>query len=316
MNPDKKILRICAAALLCAVLVRFLDGYSLTDAQRSRVSAALVFLGTGRVVRMEDTVPMQQAEETLPAPTEPLPAVFSLEDRSLVEINDTIGAHPDAESLLLQPLNWKLCGEKPTVLILHTHASESYEKTENYTESSAYRTLDENYNVISVGDHLAETLSQQGIAVLQDKTLHDYPSYNGSYSNSRKTLAGYLQEYPSIQLVLDIHRDAMADSAGNQIGYTVSTEKGTAAKVMLVVGCNNPGWQENAALAVKLQAQLEKLCPGICRPMSLRKSRFNQDLSPGAILIEMGAAGNTRQEALLAAEYVAQAILALAGGTT
>ena len=193
---------------------------------------------------------------------------------------------------------------------------ESYEKTENYTESSAYRTLDENYNVISVGDHLAEILSRQGIAVLQDKTLHDYPSYNGSYSNSRKTLATYLQEYPSIQLVLDIHRDAMADSAGNQIGYTISTEKGTAAKVMLVVGCNNPGWQENAALAVKLQAQLEKLCPGICRPMSLRKSRFNQDLSPGAILIEMGAAGNTRQEALLAAEYVAEAILALAGGVT
>ena len=89
---------------------------------------------------------------------------------------------------------------------------------------------------------------------------------------------------------------------------------------MLVVGSDagglsHPHWQENMALAVKLHAQLEKNCPGICRPISFRSQCFNQDLSPGALLVEVGAAGNTRAEALLATEQLAQGILALAHGT-
>ena len=232
----------------------------------------------------------------------------------MVEVNDYAGKDPDIETLLLAPLDWDLTGDEPTVLIFHTHASESYTKTEQYTESSQYRTLNEEYNVISVGEQVAQLLEQQGICVLHDKSLHDYPSYNGSYSNSRASVEKYLQDYPSIRLVLDVHRDAMVDSMGKQIGYTVDTEKGKAAKVMLVVGGNNTAWKENMSLAVKLQARLETLCPGICRPISLRKSKFNQQLSPGAILIEMGAAGNTRQEALVAAEYVAEAVLSLSQG--
>jgi len=95
----------------------------------------------------------------------------------------------------------------------------------------------------------------------------------------------------------------------------VETGTEEVAKMMLVVGTNHVAWQENMALAVKLQAQLEKLCPGICRPTSLRTARFNQDLSGGMVLVEMGAAGNTRQEALLAAEYLADAVISLAHGT-
>lgn len=313
---DRKILRICTAVILCAALARLLSNYDIMQDQ-SKVASAVLFLGTGRVARLEETEKLQPVEETVPTVTEPEQTAlrFSQEDAALLEIQDFSGVNPNPEELLQLPLSWDLTGEEPTVLILHTHATESYTPTEDYIESSDFRTLDEKFNVVSVGDHLAALLSRQGISVLHDKTLHDYPSYNGSYSNARQTLSRYLEEYPSIRLVLDIHRDAMSDSSGSQIGYTVSIEQGTAAQVMLVVGSNHSGWKDNAALAAKLQVQLEKLCPGICRPLVFRQSRFNQDLSQGAVLIELGAAGNTRQEALLSAEYIADAILSLAQGT-
>ncbi len=313
---DRKILRICTAVLLCAVLARLLSNYDILQ-DRSKVASAVLFMGTGRVVQLNEEASPQSTDETLPAATQPeqRPLRFSPEDAALLEFQDFSDVDPNPEALLQLPLDWELWGEEPTVLILHTHATESYTPTEDYTESSDFRTLDEKYNVISVGEHLAELLYEEGICVLHDKTLHDYPSYNGSYANARQTLARYLEEYPSIRLVLDLHRDAMSDSSGNQLGYTVSTEKGTAAQVMLVVGSNHSGWKTNAALAAKLQVQLEKLCPGICRPLVFRQSRFNQDLSQGAVLVELGAAGNTRQEALLSAEYIADAILSLANGT-
>ena len=94
-----------------------------------------------------------------------------------------------------------------------------------------------------------------------------------------------------------------------------------SAQLMLVMGTNasgqeHPNWQENLSLGLKLQAVLQQKYPGICRPLALRAQRFNQDLSPGALLIEVGAAGNTRQEALTAMEALAEGILALAKGTT
>lgn len=310
VNYDRNILRICAAVILCAVLFRALDALNTYHAD---AAATLLFLETGRIA--QPTEP--SAPETVPTIAATEPAVsFAAEDAAAIAVNNFADVTPDMEALLLQPLQWDLTGQTPAVLILHTHASESYLNTENYPESGDFRTLDEQYNVISIGAYVAQLLSRQGIAVVHDKTLHDYPSYNGSYENARQTIAAYLEKYPSIQLVLDIHRDAMADSSGNQLGYTVSTEQGTAAQVMLVVGCNNEDWEKNAALAAKLHAQLENMCSGICRPLVFRQSRFNQDLSAGAVLIELGATGNTRQEALLAADYVARAIIALAHGTT
>ncbi len=319
MEQDKKLLRLCTAVIVSAMLIRLLANL-LPGVQRisdGDMATALLFLQTGRVVRYVDTSNLPQ--ETVPEPeTQPAPAgvCFTGEDVKLLQLRDYAGKDPDLEKLLLQPLAWHLTGEEPTVLILHTHGSESYENTEGYTESSQYRTLQEEYNMISIGDHLTELLQAQGIGVIHDRTIHDYPSYNGSYDNSRAAAELYLQLYPSICLILDLHRDAAVDSLGNQVGYTVQTPQGQAAKLMLVMGTGHEAWEENLSLALKLQVQLEKNCPGICRPISLRKSKFNQQLCPGAVLVEVGAAGNTRQEALLATEYLAQAIVSLTAGST
>ena len=168
--------------------------------------------------------------------------------------------------------------------------------------------------MLCIGSRVAEILEQQGIGVIHDTTLHDYPSYNGSYGRSRETAEKILAENPGIRLILDLHRDA-AGTVGNQLRTQAETDTGTAAQLMLVLGTNHDHWQENLALGEKLYVLLERDTPGIMRPISLTEQRFNQDLCPGSLLIEVGAAGNTRQEALLAAEKLAQAIAALGDGS-
>lgn len=319
MDYHRRIIQLSATVLLGAVILRLLGnatGNPLQLKDPQDLASALVFLHTGRMVKTVD-MPPTEPEPTEPAPTqppEPVPAVFTPEDIRRISCNSYSGDTVDVSALLQQPLTWDLRSDSPSVLILHAHATESYTKTEEYSESTQYRTLNENYNMVSIGAHLAQLLEAQNIGVVHSREFHDNPSYNGSYERSRATAQEHLAQAPSICLILDLHRDAMVDSLGNQIGYTVETPQGEAAKVMLVVGAWNDHWQENMALAVKLHAKLEQLCPGICRPISLRTSRFNQDLSDGALLIEVGAAGNTRQEALRATEILADAIIALSAG--
>lgn len=324
MKLQKRYLQIGAVALSCAVLLRLGTGDALARALADpRTAAVLLYLQTGYLVRpgVPEKAPVQTlpTEETIPAETEQTPVTFAPQDADLVEVNSVCGYETDLPAWLQQPLQWDLREDAPTVLILHTHATESYEKTEDYTESSYYRTLNTDYNVVSVGQALAQALEAGGIRVVHDKTLHDHPSYNSSYTNARKTIKKALEENPSVSLVLDVHRDAV-ERNGEQVRLVTEHEGQTVAQLMLVVGTDagglrHPDWPENMSLAVKLHARLEKLCPGICRPISFRKQRFNQDLSPGALIVEVGSAGNTRQEALAAAQLLAQAVLELSKGT-
>jgi stage II sporulation protein P len=285
----------------------------------------MLFLETGRVVRPAPVeAPQTEIPTTVPTvsaqPEAPAQAVFAEADAALVEVNSHCGYEANVSAMIQNPLNWDLMQQAPTVLIVHSHGSESYEKTEDYEETSNYRTLNTDYNMISIGEELKNVLEAGGIRVLHDTTMHDQPSYSASYSHSRKSVKKYLEEYPSICMVLDLHRDAVENSKGKQVKFTAKKDGKTAAQLMLVVGTDvrlsHPDWPENMSLAVKLHAQLEKAFPGICRPISFRSQRFNQDLSPGALLIEVGSAGNTRAEALAAARVLGDAVLALAKGAT
>lgn len=335
MKLEQRTLRICTVILLCAVVMRLLSGGLLDTLAQAlsspRVTSILLYLETGRVIRplpQQSEVPDQPAPtQTIPVATQPQPlppdlvqAVFSPEEAGSIAISNFSGYDADLEALLQQPLSWDLTADGPAVLIVHAHGSESYVNNENYTASADYRTLDERYNMISIGDYLASLLEAGGIAVLHDRTLHDYPSFNSSYDNSRASVQEYLTQYPSIRMVLDLHRDAAEDGKGNQLDRSVVINGEKVAQLMMVVGTdagglNHPNWQDNMALAAKLHVLLNRSTPGLCRPISFRSQRFNQDLSAGAMLIEVGAAGNTRQEALLAAELLAQGIIDLAHGS-
>ena len=251
----------------------------------------------------------------------PEPVIFSVEDAVPVGVHSTCGCEADVTSLLLKKLDWDLTGSGPRVLIIHTHGTEAYtrEPVADYAESDPYRTLDDRYNMISIGKQVAKILTDHGIRVIHDTEHYDYPSYDGAYDNARPTIQAYLEKYPTIELVLDIHRDAVELEDGTQWAPTTEVNGKPAAQVMITLGTgcaenNHPAWQENMALAVKLDAQLEKLYPGLCRDIALRSSRFNQDLLPGMLLVEVGTAGNTHQEAKRAAEALAQGIVTLAGG--
>jgi stage II sporulation protein P len=326
MSWEKKCLCVGAAALILAVGVRLVAGGVIHSAAKALAStealSLIFFLETGKVVRpgVPEPIPEKEPEQTEPAPeTQPqeekAPVTFEEKDAELVEVNSICGYETAVEAWISQPLSLKLQGEKPTVLIVHSHGTESYVNQEGYEESGDHRTKNKNYNVVSVGAELKKVLEAGGISVIHDTTMHDDPSYNAAYNQSRKSVQQYLKEYPSISMVLDIHRDAVANKNGEQTAVTVKADGKKIAQLMLVVGTDvrlrHPLWPENMALAVKLHALLEKNVPGICRPISFRKQRFNQDLSPGALLIEVGAAGNTRQEALAAAKVLGETIVQL-----
>lgn len=329
MKPEQKSLRIGTAAILLAVVLRLFSGSLFADASALHIhpnlASFLLYIGSGRVYSAHskaDPPSPPVAEPTEPSPTRPAPVQqnFTADDASLVSVTNHPGYDIDVPAMLETPLVWDLTEKSPTVLIIHSHTCESYENTEGYTPSDHYRTMDSQYNMVSIGKHLADALRQRGITVLHDTTIHDYPSYNNAYPQSRKTVQKYLAEYPSIALVLDIHRDAYEDSSGKQARNTVTINGKSASRLMLVAGTNaygqgHPNWEENLSLAVKLQTVLQKLYPGLCRNLTMRSSAFNQDLSPGSLLIEVGTAGDTRQDALYAAELLADGIAELAYGS-
>ncbi len=234
-----------------------------------------------------------------------------------IYINNQTDASIDLDALLNAPLPFSISPE-PSVLIVHTHTSESYTPSEkyNYTPGETDRTQDLQYNMAAVGDAVYRKLVSAGINVIHDKTINDYPSYSGSYSKALKLIESYTEKYPSIKVVLDIHRDAIIKSDGTKI-KTVTTINGeSAAQVMLVAGTdksglNHPDWKTNLSFALKLQYEMNKLYPSLARPINLRKQRFNQHTAPGALIVEVGTNGNTLDEALKGASLFADALISV-----
>ena len=219
---------------------------------------------------------------------------------------------------LSEPFDARLADGEPQILILHTHGSEAYTPPPgtDIVWSGNYRTTDSRYNVVGVGDEMAEVFTAAGISVLHDRTLYDYSSYNDAYNNALAAIETYLAEYPSIRFILDVHRDAIGDAEGNQ--YKVISEidgVGTSAQMTLVMGSDGSGlahehWMENLKLAVALQDNILQSYPTLMRPILLRNSRYNQHATTGSLLVEVGTAGNAPEEAELAARLFGLEILA------
>lgn len=220
-----------------------------------------------------------------------------------------------AESRLAPDFEIERNGE-PQILIMHTHATESYEPYERdfYDSSFSSRTTDPTMNMIAVGDKIAAELEAAGIAVLHDTTLHDYPSYNGSYDRSRETVQKYLDDYPSIKIVLDVHRDAIERDSGDRIAPVAEINGKNAAQVMIISGCDDgtmdmPDYMKNFRFAALLQNQLESDWEGLTRPVLFDYRKYNQDMTTGSILIEVGGHANSIDQALYSGELIGKSLV-------
>ena len=149
--------------------------------------------------------------------------------------------------------------------------------------------------------------------MLHDPTLHDYPEYSGAYGRSLDAVNAYLAEYPTISFALDVHRDAISDGDGTPYKVVSGVAGLNAAQMSFVIGTDgggleHPDWRENLKLAAAIQQRLTADYPTLMRPITVRNSRYNQHTTPGSLLVEMGAAGNSLDEALLSARLLGKAL--------
>ena len=241
--------------------------------------------------------------------------IILLKDSCYVK-NLTHHTADEIKQLMLAPVNFSVekNSDQPQILIYHTHATESYTPTDDtiYDPAYSWRSTDTSKNMVAVGKVITDTLNSMGYNTIQDTTLHDYPSYNGSYDLSKATVEKYLEMYPSIKVVLDIHRDAV-ERDGVVINPVVSHNDEKYAQIMLISGCdsgymNMPNYRENLKFATNLQNTMEKALPGLTRPVLFDYRNYNQQLSTGSLLIEFGTHGSTLQQAKNSRKIFAQAL--------
>lgn len=199
---------------------------------------------------------------------------------------------------------------------MHTHATESYQLWPDlvYDKSYAARSRNTALNVCAVGAEMARVLNEAGINTLHDTTLYDAPGYTDSYKRSRAGVQEYLARYPSIKVVLDVHRDAIEDADGTRVKPVCEIGGESTAQVMLIAGCDNggsivlPNWRLNLRLAAAWEAAMEESHPGLTRPVLCGYRFYNQDLTTGSLLIEVGGHANTLDEAIRAGRYAAEGL--------
>ena len=204
--------------------------------------------------------------------------------------------------------------DEPAVLLYHTHTTESYPLTasDTYGKNFSFRTTEPDKNMVAVGDAIAAALECEGIRTVHAAEIHDYPKWNGSYNNSAETIRAVLEKYPSICAVLDIHRDAITN--GTTVTAPVCTVNGRqSAQIMIISGCDNgklnmPDYRENFHFACAIQHTAETMFPGLTRPILFDYRKYNQDLTHGSLLIEVGSQGNSLEEACYAGELFGRAL--------
>lgn len=238
--------------------------------------------------------------------------------------NNTRQTAADIAAEAAQPLPFAIEKDSaaPQVLIMHTHATESYQTWPDPVFDPGYtaRSKSTALNMCAVGEKMAQVLNAAGIRTLHDETLYDAPGYTDSYKRSRAGVQTYLERYPSIKVVLDVHRDAIEDSDGTRVKPVCEIDGESTAQVMVIAGCGNgssialPNWRLNLRFAAEWEAAMESAYPGLTRPVLCGYRFYNQDLTTGSLLIEIGGHANTLDEALRAGEYAAKALAGVLGG--
>ncbi len=209
----------------------------------------------------------------------------------------------------------------PHILIVHTHASESYYPSEeyDYEPTDVERTEDTDFNVVRVGDELESVLRGRGLEVTHIREIFDYPSYSGSYTRTLEAIEAALRDDGEISVVIDLHRDAVEGADGSTWRVISEQDDGSyAAQSMLVIGTDegglsHPNWRQNLLFAVHLQKYIVDRHPTLMRPITLSPSRYNQHATPASVILEVGTSGNTLDEALLSARIIGGELANLLG---
>ena len=282
---------------------------SLPAGPRQRSTAAATAERAQAVLQTLSMPPLQE-----PAGKPPAETVLETTIEGGMRIKNETGYWVDAAQILSEGPGLALPAEGPQILIIHTHASEAYTQAgvDRYAASDNSRTEDTQFNVVRIGDELAEILTEAGLNVVHDRGIYDYPSYTGSYARAEAAIAQYLDSFPDIRVVLDIHRDALG--SGDVVYKTMAEEEGTvASQIMLLVGTDESGlehpfWRGNLAFALYLQNAVNSAFPTLMRPVLLVSQRYNQQLTPGSLIVEVGSSGNTLREALAAIRLFGRAV--------
>ena len=255
---------------------------------------------------IEKTYPQGSGEKYIPCGT------GSIKNNTRVPASDIAA---EIENPLPFSVEWN--SPDPQILILHTHATEDYRLSSGlwFRPGDGSRTTDRDHNMCAVGRVMADTLNAAGLNTLHDETLNDYPSYNGSYANSRAIAQQYLAQYPSIQIILDVHRDAIETENGSRMAPVCTVNGQQAAQVMIICGCDNgssillPNYRQNLRFAAAWERAMEAAFPGFTRPVLFSYRFYNQDLTAGSLLIEIGGHGNNLNEALYAGQLAAEGLV-------
>lgn len=222
-----------------------------------------------------------------------------------------------AKELKIQPkIDIKEKSDRPQVLIVHTHTTEGYltYDTGFFNPSDVERTNDQSRNICAAGEAIAEKLRAAGIETVHDTTIHDSPQYTGAYARSEATVKAALKKHPTVQVVLDIHRDAILPGNNTHVKPTATVNGKKAAQMMIIAGVvstkalPHPNWQENFHFALQLQQSLANSYPNLMRPLSLVASRYNQHLANGYLLVEIGSDVNTVSEAVYSGELLGKTL--------
>ena len=203
----------------------------------------------------------------------------------------------------------------PTVLIFHTHTTESYELLNYgwYTTEYVTRSNSPDRNMVRVGTAICEELTKMGIGVVHDTEIHD-TKYTGAYDRSRESITQIMAENPTVQVVIDVHRDAIKQSDGTRIKPTAEINGKKAAQIMIIAGCEDgkvtdfPRWEENLTFALQLQKTAETDYPGLMRPVLFSARKYNMDVTPCSVLLEVGSDSNTLEEAEYSGHLIGKAL--------
>ncbi len=207
---------------------------------------------------------------------------------------------------------------QPTVLVYHTHGSEAYELIERdyYSNSRATSSTDTSETVVRVGEEICQTLESKGYKTIHIKEIFDY-KYSGAYERSRRVVSEILKSNPSIQIVLDIHRDTIYQKDGTRVRTVTEINGKKAAQILITTGCEDgnvtsfPNWEKNLTFALRLQEKISVTYPSLLRPLSFASRKYNMDLLPCALNIDIGTDANTLEQAVYSARIFGEMLAKL-----